>query len=168
MKYKIKKGRHYAGGWPFRILNYIMLPAEISGRFKFDESCWYPRGVVGKTGINKLFGVSYGLFGVHNQSIRIGWQPNFNKEGEIRIYSYAYKSYHSDHIASNIVNCVVGDEVNFEIIADNTQMNLVVFPFEETFNINCGCFIGHLHYPYFGGHSESPWDMAMDVEHEVM
>jgi len=169
MKYKIKKGRHYASGWPFRILNYIMLPAEISGKFNFHDSCWYPTCMVDKTGINKLFGVSYGLFGVHKRSIRIGWQPNFNELGKISLFYYIYDSDVSgSYIAGKIEDVGIEEDVHFYIGALKAGSVLRLGSSEKTFPLSANSFVGHLHYPYFGGKSVSPWDMAMDVEYEVM
>lgn len=85
LKRTIYKGMHYSY-WPGKIywadkIDVLNTHWEV----KFDENCLYE--IEEKSCVNKLFGYSFGLFGVHEESIRIGWAA----EGEeIVLYSYIY------------------------------------------------------------------------------
>ena len=54
---------------------------------KFDESCRYQ--IEEQSCVNKLWGFSNGLFGVHKDSWRFGWTYN-KEEDKIILWSYIY------------------------------------------------------------------------------
>jgi len=169
MKYKIDEGRHYSRGAIWRIFNYIKIPTHIHGEFKFSDKCWYPKKMVEHTGINKLFGVSYGIFGVHENSIRIGWQPDWSKEGMIRIYAYYYTR-GKGHYDIFLLDVPVNKTIYFKLFAKKRTIYLTVGG--QTYiqqNIPKPPIpIGHLHYPYFGGKSRSPQDMHINLKYRIL
>lgn len=61
---------------------------SVSYRVKFTESCIYDLINKDSYGVNKLFGLTFGIFGVHKNSVRFGWKP-FSKD-VIMIYAYTY------------------------------------------------------------------------------
>lgn len=82
MKYTILKGCHYSNFIPKLGLNKDI---DLSYNITFNESCLYK--IQEKSCVNKLFGLCYGLFGVHKNSIRFGWASDNNK---ILIYAYIW------------------------------------------------------------------------------
>ena len=79
----IIKGFHYSTFFPkiyrFRSEN------KKSVQVKFDKSCAYK--IDEKSCVNKLWGFSVGLFGVHKNSYRFGWTYENDK---IIIWTYSY------------------------------------------------------------------------------
>lgn len=91
MEFKIKAGKHYHSNWMARIqaITNIREKKSITKTAMFTESCWYPESYVKYAGHNKLFG---GGAILHKQnSARFVWQPDFENQGKINIFSYVYK-----------------------------------------------------------------------------
>lgn len=92
-EYKVLKGWHYCCNF----FPYIKLKSEIytglkyfvyeNKLVKFTEDSKYD--IDEPSAVNKLFGLCYGLFGVHKNSDRLGWR--YNKETDLfDIYMYSY------------------------------------------------------------------------------
>lgn len=82
----ILKGFHYSTFTP-RLFYSKNFSRSVS--VKFDRSCAYE--IEEKSCVNKLWGISFGLFGVHKNSYRFGW--TYNKEQDnITIWSYVYNN----------------------------------------------------------------------------
>ena len=162
-KYTILKGWHYAlflfgrlFGWNYNKKSYTI-------NFKFSKECWYKKEFVKISGLNKLGGISFGIFGIHKNSVRLSWVPNFDKEGYISLYGYVYDELDKTHSSKYI--CEVETEKEYEclILLNNKD-------YEFEFNIPtigiikmANNFKDHLiqkkNYPYFGGHDRSPQKM---------
>lgn len=61
---------------------------SITYKVKFTESCVYDLINKDLYGVNKLFGLTFGIFGIHKNSARFGWKP-YSKDF-IMIYAYTY------------------------------------------------------------------------------
>lgn len=142
--------------WIFRrervSLNYSVTFTD-SCRYEIDEpSC-----------VNKLFGVTHGLFGVHKNSDRFGW--TYNKETDkINIWIYYYDN---GNLIKKIIDSVcIGERNAFKIYTD-TERNL-------EFSINDNILKIHpqgpgkkwhvLLTPYFGGNSVAPHRIEIEMK----
>jgi len=163
MKYIIKKNKHYAFGWIWRIFNIHLYIKYISYEFKFNYGCWYPRESVEYSGINKLCGLGYG-FNHHKNSFRIGWQPDFDNPWVIRLYYYFYnadsKSYQSEYLTSVLSNQDIKINIHntlIEIFWNNRYLqNFIPILIRSKFGFKL--------YPYFGGKSRAPNDICIYLD----
>lgn len=83
----IQEGKHYPG-WD------IHLPWVGSQRMtryvRFHEDCQYESSDYNSQDVNKLFGLSFGVGGVHDNSARFGWR--WSKADQcIELLAYVYK-----------------------------------------------------------------------------
>ena len=103
-RFIIHKNCHYSNFIPrlFSIfgINYMQQGSAIT----FTESCKYR--IKEKSCVNKLFGFSLGIFGVHKNSIRFGWtyDANLNK---IIIWKYVYDN--CKLLKEKVFSCNIGD-----------------------------------------------------------
>lgn len=169
-KYKIAQGRHYADGAFFRVLNYRWMQNSIAYKVKFRENCWYSRGEVVHSGKNKLCGVSYGLFGVHRNSIRVAWKPHHEKFGVIILYAYYYKNnegyfleYLTEVETGDYFRVHINDILSSPSLSVVTKTEEVCVPQAEFYDMDI-CPLIHLHYPYFGGRDTAYWDMDINLK----
>lgn len=80
----IKKGNHYTNWWQRR---WGICPQNFVMNIKVDKSWWYPYKNPDSYDINKIVGSS---FGDHRQnSLRLGWVPDFENEGVNKLYWYS-------------------------------------------------------------------------------
>ncbi len=87
MIYTIRKNCHYSlPPYPFMICG-----NEINKEVVISKEAWFEKTNVDDEDINKLFGVAFGILGVHKNSFRIGWKPNKMK-GNIDLYAYYYNN----------------------------------------------------------------------------
>ena len=83
-------------GWHFSLSNIWkrFIPRIGTGPvtyiFKLPKENWFPYKDPDDLDINKLAGYSYGWH--HTDSIRIGWTPDFGREGYFTLYFYLYNS----------------------------------------------------------------------------
>lgn len=69
-------------------VNFFTKKNIITYKIKFTESCIYDLINKDLYGVNKLFGLTFGIFGVHKNSARFGWKP-YSKDS-VMIYAYYY------------------------------------------------------------------------------
>lgn len=125
---------------------------------KFDKSCLYDSSKL--EGINKLFGLTFGLKNVHKTSARFGWQPT--KQNTIELSAYIYN-----------------DSIRYEFVlahinpGDICKLKLEVTESEYIFSVNgTPSFFKHepisslsyLNFIYFGGLNTAPHDMIIEIE----
>jgi hypothetical protein len=164
-QYVIKKGNHYANG-----LNLKFWYGKNQLRFKgvFDASCLYNLNSSDNYDINKLYGLTFGLFN-DNYSIRIGWNCG-QQNGKIQLYAYF-------HTSGNIEPSPVylGEvEVNrdFSIVIDLTRgiegnifIKLNLFKeIKINYNFTSVPNYGYYNHPYFGGNKKAPHDMYITIK----
>ena len=134
---------------------------------KFDENCLYK--IEEESCVNKLFGYSFGLFGVHEESIRIGWAA----EGEaIILYSYIYTG--GKLHKSKICTCKPGITYKINLRLTNlgqswdASIHITDPELQQTkmfwceFELKPFKFLLSLGI-YFGGHSRAPRTMNIYV-----
>ncbi len=167
MKFTIFKNQHYS--LPFFIKPHFNIKkAEFI--VKFDKNCWYKRDDVEHTGINKLCGLGFGL-NHQNNSIRVGWQPDFEKKNVIKLHIYWYDmvgSYQEKYI------CSINTKTRFKLLIDLTNIctyTVHVNPMGTTYHYqetvdnlvadkNWGLWLR----PYFGGKSKAPKKMKIWIK----
>lgn len=136
---------------------------EISQVCKFDESCKY---IISEDScVNKLFGFSFGLFGVHKNSIRYGWLYN-NEENKFFIYRYCYiDGKLNKHI---IFDCNVNEYHIYKIsitkdLCGQYHIHFIIDEIEKyTYKINkvTNKLLLTLGF-YFGGNTRAPHTMKL-------
>lgn len=83
-------------GWHFSLSNIWerFIPrigtGPVTYTFKLPKETWFPYKDPDDLDINKLAGYSYGYH--HTNSIRIGWTPDFGREGCFTLYFYIYNN----------------------------------------------------------------------------
>ena len=154
--FKILKGRHksrhgYMIQWP---------NTSWSCRFSLDESCWYGRrDIDDTTGVNKILGRSMGL-NPNRNSVRVGWQPVFNKKGEIRLYAYVHEG--GQKYQYDIARINTDTEYVVDILFYNDSIEYMLYGESiAVLDHSLRPKIGWKLFPYFGGNSHAPWDMKI-------
>jgi hypothetical protein len=159
MKLWILKGFHYSNFIPS--IKIARNKLKLTRKFTFNESCMYR--IEEDSCINKLFGFSFGLFGVHKNSVRFGWKydtVNF----EIDIYRYVYRD---GILRKSLLHFVEFDEeftVSFEferLIDSSWNIAMYIndeFIGRECFGSNLPKLLLTLGF-YFGGNSRAPHTM---------
>ena len=152
-RYKILKGWHYAfilfrrlGGWSYNKKTFNI-------KFILSKECyWSPKRNPDDGDINKLIGLSFGVFGIHKDSLRLGWRPDFNDEGMIEILGYVYDMASKEIIKRHITTVSV-NAVNygiFQILPGLYRIgvngNIIEIP-----NDSPDTKIQKVTYPYVGG-----------------
>lgn len=154
-KYKIKKGRHYPIGFHFRKYN----GGDLVIFGKFDITCWHYPEDIPASGKNKLTGITFGFKGIHENSIRIAWQPD-SLTNQINLYAYYYNNglRTIDFIASTKVN----QEFMIRVIFYKDSFKIKHNDFEKKYLFDFPKTpIKYFNFPYFGGDSKAPWDMKI-------
>jgi len=162
MKFTILKGLHYS--FPFFIKPHVNI-TDAHFNIKFDKNCWYERENVEFTGINKLCGLGFG-FDHHNNSIRVGWQPDFDKKDIIKLYAYWYdgsqEGYQKEFLCDVKTNkwFIIYITINGESYILNTNVDPNSVEVFETHDKNWGFWLR----PYFGGKSRAPQKMKIWIK----
>ena len=166
--YLIQKGSHYASmsifekigaiGWNIRALSF---------RFVFRKECWWaPARNPDDYDQNKLAGIGFGL-NHHNNSVRLTWVPDFEKEGMIRVSGYTYDEKKDDpkFTIAYITSVHVGETVKGKIESRDggyfITVNDVTIRMDNAKKDPNLCF---RLFPYFGGNNTAPHDMVVELE----
>lgn len=154
MKLNILKGWHYSNFFPRVFL--FKQPFTKSVTVKFDRSCMY--SIDEKSCVNKLWGFSVGLFGVHQNSFRFGW--TYNQELDtIDIWSYAYLS--GRLYKKRMGSCEFNKEYTFTIVL-NDKVTLYFDDHIAEFQlIEWRPLLLELGF-YFGGNTKAPHKMNIE------
>jgi hypothetical protein len=167
-KYTILKGWHNSFFLFRRLLGWYWNRNKFIIFFKLSKECWYP-GPDKNHSLNKLTGLSFGIFGIHKNSVRLAWIPKFDQQGKFEIYGYIYDPSIKKHLskyfftmdAENIYTCTLHIENDKYIF----KINDIIY---EMDNITKDSKIQKLCYPYFGGKSKAPQTMRIWVNVHVM
>jgi hypothetical protein len=163
-KYTILKGWHYAFflfgrlfGWYYNKKKYLV-------RFKLSKECWWtPARNKDDYDLNKLCGISFGLFAIHKNSVRLTWVPNFEKEGYVKIYGYVYDSSKKTHESKYICEIQVDKEYICHLSIDDTNkiyiFDMSPFGMTEMENKTTDNKLQKKAFPYFGGNNRAPVTM---------
>lgn len=161
-KFIIPKGCHYSNFVPkLQLLegcNYM----QQGGNITFTDSCAYD--IDEESCVNKLFGFSFGIFGVHKNSVRFGWTYN-TELNAIFIWKYVYIN--GKLTKEKVFSCNIGEKHAYDIdawryhVKENKQ-----YVFDIRFKID-GKKVAEAEIesnkwfaltlgPYFGGHTRAP------------
>ena len=154
MHVRILKGFHYSTFFPriyrFRSEN------EKSIQVKFDKSCAYK--ISEKSCVNKLWGFSNGLFGVHKNSYRFGWTYE-NDKIIIWVYSYINGKLQKE----KLTECEFDKEYQCSIsINDKVIFNFNGVTKEKELSSTKN-FLLELCF-YFGGKTRAPKNMKIEFK----
>ena len=161
-KYTILKNWHYAFFLLGRLFGWSYNKTEFNMKFEFSKECWWtPSRNADDYDLNKLCGISFGLLGIHKNSVRLAWVPDFSKKGVIKIYGYTYDSVgKSEHKSLYICDVNVDTTYDAKIVCKDDKYLISVGSTEiEMDNKIKDNKIQKEDYPYFGGNNRSPQKM---------
>lgn len=167
MEYLIFEDRHYSVPLQFKPK---INCTRVDFTFKFRKNCWYNYINTDSNDINKLYGISYGVLGPHKNSFRIGWIPDFNNNGKIKIYYYGYENTKT-HISKYLMTVDVEKEYNIDMFLHGKlneplklciELNGCVVLYDEPCKIKSS-WLGFICKPYFGGDNISPKKMIIEI-----
>lgn len=172
-KYTILKGWHYAFflfgrlfGWHYNKKKFVI-------NFNFSKDCcWAPPRDQNDYDLNKLYGLTFGLFSIHKSSVRLTWVPNFNKgwEDYISLYGYTYDPSFSGHQSKYLCDVKVDTDYSCNIsitddkyIFDMTSLGIKI-EMDKTSNKKLEKEI----YPYVGGNNTAIQKMNVWAKLEII
>ncbi len=131
---------------------------NVEFKIKFTDSCIYNSSKI--EGINKLFGLTFGLGNVHKSSARFGWQPN--KNNKIELYAYVYeKSVRSEYLLGEIDLNV--DYILRLIVTTDSYVFEMDGKIQYVFTHETLPRLSYLNFIYFGGIQAAPHDMTIEI-----
>jgi hypothetical protein len=169
MRYTIKAGKHYDtrlfSSWPH------VGRTRMAYQVAFDATCRYELPAYNSLDVNKLFGLSFGLFAVHQESARYGWRYNKEKDCvDLLAYCYVDGKRQQDVMGNfsivaqvpigKTVSCylVVTTEYYQFTVSDGLKKDVVTVPHGKLPGY------GMTHSLYFGGSLPAPHDMHVDMK----
>lgn len=119
--------KHCHRPFPFKILGIKKANSQIVRRFKFLESCCYYLDNGDQYDWNKLYGVTFGLFGIHKNSVRFVWRYDpvtdkiiiaayWYKDGERNYYTLCSIDFNEKY---DFKLSITEEYVNFTVLEDN-------------------------------------------------
>lgn len=159
-------------GWHFSLSNIWerFIPRIGSGpvtyKFKLPKETWFPYADKDDLDINKLAGFSF--LNHHTNSVRIGWTPDFDKEGYFTLYFYLYNggirtikkfaTIKADTDYSLTISFFKAvNYVNFYMVGDSQIQPVKA---NEVFVLPT-LKLGYSLWWYFGGNKTAPKDMII-------
>jgi hypothetical protein len=173
--FEIKEGGHYHQWPPFSTLPWVG-EQRMERYVTFDASCAYDSAPYNSEDVNKLFGLSFGLRGVHWNSARFGWRWS-NSDQCIELLAYCYKHgkrNQDEQLRFPVVAQVKpGEKVALEIVYESDGYTFCVHT-EHGGYIGCTSVTagvpadlphyGLTHGLYFGGSQPAPHDMRLQID----
>ena len=113
--------------FPFKIVGVKKANTLTIRRFKFLDSCCYFLDNGDQYDWNKLYGVTFGLFGIHENSVRFAWRYDTLRKN-IVIAAYWYINGERNYYTLCSINfnekydfkiSIVDDYVKFTVLEDN-------------------------------------------------
>ena len=152
MEYTIYKNWHYSlPPYPLMVCG-----NELNKKVIISKEVWFEKTNVDDEDINKLFGVAFGILGVHKNSFRIGWKPNKMK-GNIDLYAYYYNN-EGKHTSEFLTTIFTSYHYKMSIRWDSNNMFSVDIDGENYFykklEIEQSWFKSFLR-PYHGGDNKA-------------
>lgn len=140
---------------------------SVSRTLQFDECHLYD--IAEKSCVNKLFGYSFGLFGVHKNSARFGWACD---DGKIVVYVYFYKDGKLNKKSVATFGVGTTHEYSMTMYYDKDDNKHYVEWFVDGQKVQ-GCFFKarfgwllSLGF-YFGGNSVAPHTMKLSYDETI-
>lgn len=129
-----------------------------SVKIKFDKSCKY--SIQERSCVNKLWGFSSGLFGVHKNSYRFGWTYD-SVSDKIIIWAYIYRN--GKLFKEKLTECNFDVEYTFTMEIKN-KVTLTVGTIQKTYEVpEPKSWLLELGF-YFGGVTRAPHKMKIDFK----
>jgi len=125
---------------------------------EFTESCLYDSSKI--EGINKLFGLTFGLMNVHATSARFGWQPN--KNNKIEIYAYYYDQ--AGRKETLICEVAPGELCKMKLEISDDEYAFTCNDFKTIINHGKISKFSYLNFIYFGGVNSAPHDIVIKID----
>lgn len=174
-RHTIRQGNHYDNrlfsSWPH------VGKTSMQRHVRFHESCRYRLPEYNALDINKLFGLSFGFFALHENSARVGWYYD-GSDDRIVLVAYCYvngqRNWDAQLRFPEIVRVKIGEEAwlsiehhfspavqqyafTFQADADHSPWKEVVVP-----TVNLPEY-GFTHSVYFGGVLPAPHTMHLEI-----
>ena len=155
-RYKILKGWHYAFflfgrlcGWHYDKKQFII-------NFKFSSECyWVPPRNQDDYDLNKLYGITFGMFNIHKDSVRLTWVPKFGSN-LISIYGYIYDKSSPEHVSQYICDVEMEKEYTALITLEDKKYHFSLNGTEIYMdNTTPDNKVQKEIYPYFGGNNRA-------------
>lgn len=124
----------------------------------FTESCIYNSKVI--EGINKLFGLTFGLLNVHKSSARFGWQPS--KNNKIELYAYIYENSVLNQFF--LCECDLNKEYKLKLKVTDQDYVFTCNNLSYTAKHSEISNLSYQNFMYFGGINPAPQDVRIKVE----
>jgi len=165
-KYTIRKNRHYAKGWIWRLFNVHFGIKSVQYEVMFSESCyWRPPRDKDDYDSNKLCGLGFG-FNHHRNSIRVVWKPDFENKNMIKLYGYIYDPFNDGHVSKYICDMSTNRKFKIEIVLNEKNYHLYI---DDTTWINMENYTrdknwGFYLYPYVGGNNTAIRNMNVYLD----
>ena len=167
-KWVIWKGWHFSlsNFWQRFILKIGTKP--VTYKFNLPKENWFPYSDPDDLDINKLAGFSFGWH--HVNSVRIGWTPEFKKEGWFTLYFYIYNE--GIRTMKKFANIKSSEDYSITISFveqlkyvsfDMTGGGLAPVKASEVFIIP-SFRIGYTLWWYFGGNKTAPKEMVVNLK----
>ena len=129
-----------------------------SVKIKFDKSCKY--SIQERSCVNKLWGFSSGLFGVHKNSYRFGWTYD-SVSDKIIIWAYIYRN--GKLFKEKLTECNFDVEYTFTMEIKD-KVTLTVGTIQKTYEVpKPKSWLLELGF-YFGGVTRSPHKMKINFK----
>lgn len=161
-KYTILKNWHYCLTFFERLVSWFYDQSEFNIEFKLSKQCWYPK-TNSNNHYNKIIGLCFGIFGMHKNSVRLYWIPNFEKPNKLFLYGYSYDSFYKDHESKYFCEIDVDTKYvcTLTLTDDSYEFNIhTLGNFEMENNIEDSKFQKKT-FPYFGGKDRAPHKMVV-------
>ncbi|TGE29782.1 hypothetical protein [Hymenobacter metallicola] len=178
MRHTIKQGKHQDNrlfsSWPH------LGRKSISRYVTFGESCRYTLPQYNSLDVNKLFGLSFGFFAVHENSARFGWRWN-EQDQCIDLLAYCYvngrRNWNEQMEFPLVAQVKLGQKVRLTIEkcfqwSSGSSLPKYAFLAEDDGLIGCIRVVdtisvpryGLTHSLYFGGSQPAPHDIHIEIE----
>lgn len=175
MKKTILKNTHYAIGLPafFSPMGCMLKGNDhvVGRRVKFDANCAYDLQDEDQKDWNKIFGVCFGITGIHKNSLRFGWRYN-TETRKIELCTIVYREDFAEPERLELsghdidLNQWVRLELSFIVSVacvyymfkvNDTTVHSGAMPMPEAL-MYFGCGF------YFGGNRKAPHKMTLNIE----
>lgn len=130
------------------------------GYARFGESAWYPKFTRDDHDLNKLVGISFGMF--NKKSMRLAWKPS-DDDAKIKVYSYVDDGKETRWQYITSVN--IGERFWFSLWTNRDCVYYLIhrgkYGYSVMEKLPKGItmpekYWGYLQSPYFGGDNKAP------------
>ena len=164
--YTVEKGNHYClhGQWLHINQNGMVVSFTVHPESSYETMI--PQA--NQQDVNKIGGITFGLNGIHENSIRIGMCGDATDASSMYVYLYYYN--HGTRTMVQLTKTLYGIYNSWYIAFDRTNNQLKVInrmgsdKFTMPYDFNGVPNWGFYCYPYFGGTQVAPVDYVVDLK----